>query len=91
MLGPIVRQFFLALGAVAVFSFFAWLSQHYRKKKFSRILMWAGIGFFLAGCYLFGINVIYLPLVWMMVTIAFFAVLFSLAAGFFLRRGRKMD
>ncbi|MEA3311725.1 MAG: hypothetical protein U9Q76_05860 [candidate division WOR-3 bacterium] len=84
-----VLPFLIALGSVAVFSLFAFLATLYREHRSSRLLMWVGLLFFLGGCYLFGVNVFRLPLVWIVVASLFFAVLFGLSAAYFIRRGRR--
>jgi len=84
-----VLPFLIALGTVATFSLFAWLADRFRAYTWSRIFMWVGLLFFLGGCYLFGVNVFRLPLVWIVVASLFFAVLFGLSAGYFIRRSRR--
>jgi hypothetical protein len=81
--------FLIALGSVAIFSFFAWLAARYREYRSSRLLIWVGILFILGGCWLFGVNVIRLPQVWIIVASLFFLLLFLLSAGYFIRRSRK--
>jgi hypothetical protein len=85
----ILVTFAIALGAVLIFSVFAWLATAYRRKAWSRFLMWAGILFFLCGCYFFGVNLIRLPLGWMIAAIAFFTLSFAISAGYFLSKGRR--
>ncbi len=86
---PYVLPFLIALGSVAVFSLFAFLAALYREHSSSRLLMWVGLLAILGGCYLFGVNVFRLPLVWIVVDSIFFAVLFGLSAGYFIRRSRR--
>ena len=85
----ILSTFAIALGAVLLFSLFAWLATAHRKKSWSRLLMWVGILFFLGGCYLFGVNVIGLPLGWMIAAIAFFTISFGISASYFVSKGRS--
>ncbi len=84
-----ILPFLIALGSVAIFSLFSFLAALYREHSWSRLLMWVGLLFFLGGCYLFGVNVFRLPLVWIVVASLFFAVLFGLSAGYFIRRSRR--
>jgi len=84
-----VLPFLIALGSVAMFSLFAFLAALYREYRWSRLLMWVGLLFFLGGCWLFGVNVFRLPLAWIVVVSLFFAVLFGLSAGYFIRRSRR--
>ena len=84
-----ILPFLIALGTVAIFSLFAWLATRYREYRFSRLLMWVGLLFILGGCWLFGVNVIRLPQVWMIVASVFFLLLFLLSAAYFIRRSRK--
>ena len=84
-----VLPFLIALGSVAVFSLFAFLATLYREHRSSRLLMWVGLLAILGGCWLFGVNVFRLPLVWIVVDSIFFAVLFGLSAGYFIRRSRR--
>jgi len=85
----ILVPFLIALGSVAVFSLFAWLATVYRQHVWSRLLMWVGLFFIIGGCWLFGINVICLPFVWIVISALFFAVLFGISAGYFARKGRQ--
>ncbi|MBN2378207.1 hypothetical protein JXM67_00175 [candidate division WOR-3 bacterium] len=85
----ILLPFLIALGTVAVFSFFAWLATRYRDRKGSRLLMWAGIIPFPGGCYLFGITVSNLSLGWIIAATGFFTVLFGLTAAYFVRKRRE--
>lgn len=84
-----ILPFLIALGSVAIFSLFAWLATRYREYRSSRLLMWVGLLFILGGCWLFGVNVIRLPQVWMIVASVFFLLLFLLSAAYFIRRSRK--
>ena len=84
-----ILPFLIALGSVIIFSLFAWLTARYREYRFSRLLMWVGLLFILGGCWLFGVNVIRLPRVWIIVASVFFLLLFLLSAAYFIRRSRK--
>ncbi|MBA7609136.1 hypothetical protein ES703_16323 [subsurface metagenome] len=84
-----VFPFLIALGSVAVFSLFAFLATLYREYRSSRLLMWVGLLVFLGGCYLFGVNVIRLPQLWIIIASLFFAVFFGISAGYFIRRSRR--
>jgi drug/metabolite transporter (DMT)-like permease len=84
-----VLPFLIAFGSVAVFSLFAFLATLYREHRSSRLLMWVGLLAILGGCWLFGMNVISLSKLWIIITSLFFAVLFGLSAGYFIRRSRK--
>lgn len=85
------KPFLIALGAVAAFSLFAWMADRFHAYSWSRVFMWLGGLFLLAGCYLFGTSVFNLPLGWMLASIALFTVGFGLTAGYFLRRRRSRE
>lgn len=85
----ILVPFLVAVASVTVFSFFAWLATHFRKRAWSRLLMWAGLAGFLAGCYFFGVTVYALKPGWMIAEIAFFTVSFGLSAAYFISKGRR--
>ncbi len=85
----ILIVFAIALGAVLLFSVFAWLATAYRRKSWSRLFMWVGILFFLGGCYLFGVNAVRLPVGWMIAAIIFFTVSFGISAGYFIKKGQR--
>ncbi len=87
----ILVVFAIALGAVLLFSAFAWLATAYRERSWSRLLIWVGVLFFLGGCYLFGVNVTGLPLGWMIAAIAFFTISFGISAGYFISKGRRIQ
>ncbi|GEM_PF-1861553 len=87
-----LKPLLIAIGSIAAFSIFAWLSSRYREKPYSRLIMWLGILLFLGGCWLFGISifpVIQISRYWGIGIIAFFAVLFMFTAGYFVRKQRK--